>query len=116
MGHVGFRAALGCVIEHDMLAAFDIPRTRNVLTSLAGPQIWRSSAHQIIALSLLLQIAVFAVLPLASSRWAFLAYFAFWRFSYNAGLGFLLHSKVQTAGWSNWPGQMAYLIWKQIQS
>jgi phosphatidylethanolamine N-methyltransferase len=82
----------------DWETAFDIPQTRNVLTSLLGAHVWQSSAHLAIAASLALQLLVFCSIPLSWSRWIFLGYFLLWRAAYNAGLGYVLH-KQSTDRW-----------------
>ncbi|KDQ55966.1 hypothetical protein JAAARDRAFT_36757 [Jaapia argillacea MUCL 33604] len=87
---------------------FRVPTTHDVLTSLFHPSHPKSHLD-ILSLSLLgLQIVLYFVLPVSSRSAFFLTYFAFWRLSYDLGLGWVLTKQskrkwivreVQRRGW-----------------
>lgn len=75
---------------------FDLPQTHDVLSGLFDPRIRKSSFDKLILLSFALQLGLWATLPLGVSRWLFLGYFAFWRMSYDVGLGCILTKQSET--------------------
>lgn len=75
---------------------FDLPQTHDVLSGLFDPRIRKSSFDTLILASFACQLALWATLPLATSRWLFLGYFAFWRLSYDVGLGCILTKQSKT--------------------
>lgn len=76
---------------------FDLPQTHDVLSGLFDPRIKKSSFDKLILLSFALQLTLWTIiLPLCVSRWFFLAYFAFWRLSYDVGLGYILTKQSKT--------------------
>lgn len=64
--------------------------TDDVLSGLFDPRLSKSAFDLFILATFAVQLAVFVVVPLRLSRYAFLAYFSFWRLSYNLGLGVAL--------------------------
>lgn len=73
----------------ELLSVFKVPTTHDVLT-LFHPG-YPKSHLDILSLTLLgTQILVFCILPKSQARLFFLAYFAFWRIAYDAGLGWVL--------------------------
>jgi phosphatidylethanolamine N-methyltransferase len=77
---------------------FQVPTTHDVLTALFHPA-YHKSHFDLLNLSLLgLQLVLFFCLPRRVSKIFFLVYFAFWRGSYDAGLGFVL-SKQSRKKW-----------------
>lgn len=81
---------------------FDLPQTHDVLSGLFDPRITKSSFDKLILLSFTLQLGLWATLPLSVSRWLFLAYFAFWRLSYDVGLGCILTKQSETRWIVRW--------------
>ena len=75
---------------------FRIPQTHNVLSGLFDPRLPKSTFDYLILGTLLSQLLLFATLPLAVSRLFFMLYFAFWRLSYNGGLGVVLRKQSET--------------------
>ncbi|ORY86007.1 phospholipid methyltransferase-domain-containing protein [Leucosporidium creatinivorum] len=75
---------------------FRIPQTHNMLSSLFDPRLPKSNID-ILTLTLLgLQLVLFLTLPLTTSRYFFLIYFALWRLAYNAGLGYVLRKQSES--------------------
>ena len=63
-----------------------------ILTSIA-----RVQNIDVLTLALLgLQVVLFFALPLSTSRYFFLVYFAVWRLAYNCGLGYVLRKQSET--------------------
>ncbi|KAK0200737.1 phospholipid methyltransferase-domain-containing protein [Desarmillaria ectypa] len=87
---------------------FRVPTTHDVLTALFHPA-YPKSHLDILNLALLgFQLVLFFALPRGAARVVFLAYFAFWRTAYDAGLGWVLTKQskkkwmvkeVQRLGW-----------------
>jgi len=95
-----------------------------VLTSLFHPS-YPKSHLDLVNLTLLgLQLVAFALLPKATARIFFLAYFAFWRLAYDLGLGVVLTKQskrrwivklVKQAGWLDPVQRPAVRDWIRAQ-
>lgn len=103
---------------------FRVPTTHDVLTALFHPS-YPKSHFDLLNLGLLgLQLLLFFVLPRSISKPFFLCYFAFWRASYDAGLGWVLTKQskkkwvvreVQRLGWFDEKRRPAVRNWIRAQ-
>ncbi|PFH50210.1 hypothetical protein AMATHDRAFT_4210 [Amanita thiersii Skay4041] len=89
---------------------FRVPTTHDVLTTLFHPGYPKSHLDLLNLSSLALQIGIFFSLSRQAAQIFFLLYFAFWRATYDAGLGWVLTKQskkkwivkeVQRLGWLN---------------
>ncbi|KAJ2160217.1 phosphatidylethanolamine N-methyltransferase [Coemansia sp. RSA 552] len=78
--------------------AFAVPRTRDLVQSLFNPVTPKTTFDIVTLATLGAQAAVAMALPLGARRAVQLAAFAFWRLSYNGGLGWLLRWQSQRRG------------------
>jgi phosphatidylethanolamine N-methyltransferase len=87
---------------------FKVPTTHDVLTALFHPYHPKSHLDLVNLALLTLQLVLFAFLPRTTAHAFFLLYFAFWRLSYDLGLGYVLTKQskrqwivkeIQRRGW-----------------
>lgn len=103
---------------------FRVPTTHDVLTALFHPA-YPKSHFDLLNLGLLgMQLLLFFFLPRSVSRPFFLCYFAFWRASYDAGLGWVLTQQskkkwvvreIQRLGWLDEKRRPAVRNWIRAQ-
>eukprot|EP00762_Andalucia_godoyi_P005279 ANDGO_06773.mRNA.1 Phosphatidylethanolamine N-methyltransferase len=67
---------------------FGVPETKSIMETVMHPSCW--GPPQYVAFGIALLQIILAFVPVVP-KWWFFASFLFWRFSYNAGLGFILH-------------------------
>ncbi|WFD30344.1 phosphatidylethanolamine N-methyltransferase [Malassezia sp. CBS 17886] len=75
---------------------FHVEETPDMLSSIFRPDTAKTPLDLVTILLLLLQFALYAMLSRRAAQVFFVVYFAFWRISYNAGLGFLLTKQSQS--------------------
>lgn len=69
---------------------FHVQETPDMLSSIFRPDLPKTPLDYFTLFTLAIQVAIFFTVSRAQARVFFMVYFAFWRISYNAGLGYLL--------------------------
>ena len=75
---------------------FPVHETPDMISSIFRPDEPKTPLDLLTLASLVGQVAAFALLRRETAWWFFLCYFAFWRASYNIGLGVLLTKQSKT--------------------
>ncbi|WFC97834.1 phosphatidylethanolamine N-methyltransferase [Malassezia yamatoensis] len=75
---------------------FHVQETPDMLSSILRPDLPKTPLDLFTLFTLGVQITIFFTLSREHARIFFLIYFAFWRISYNAGLGYLLYKQSKT--------------------
>ncbi|PWY99616.1 hypothetical protein BCV70DRAFT_200549 [Testicularia cyperi] len=75
---------------------FSVPHTPDMLSSIFDPRQPKTPLDIVTVVSLALQILLYFSLSRTSAKLFFLVYFAFWRGSYNLGLGWILKQQSET--------------------
>lgn len=69
---------------------FHVQETPDMLSSIFRPDLPKTPLDYVTIVSLTVQVVLFFTLSRSTARIFFMLYFAFWRISYNGGLGYLL--------------------------
>ncbi|GAC76014.1 hypothetical protein PANT_19c00062 [Moesziomyces antarcticus T-34] len=77
---------------------FTVPHTPDMLSSIFDPRQPKTPLDIVTVVSLSLQIILYFALSRRAAQIFFFVYFAFWRASYNAGLGWILKQQSEK-GW-----------------
>lgn len=77
-------------LSNKIYTAFNVPVTREMVQSLMDPNEPKSYFDFITLATLGIEVLLLFMLPRKVAQYFFLVLFLFWRFAYNAGLGYLL--------------------------
>ncbi|ODV88903.1 hypothetical protein CANCADRAFT_130659 [Tortispora caseinolytica NRRL Y-17796] len=81
---------------------FEVPKTNDMISSLFNPFVKHTLIDWIVLAFLGSYVALYFLLNGSVRQYTFLALFAFWRLSYNAGIGYLLHVQSKNARLVKW--------------
>ncbi|KAF1810483.1 phosphatidylethanolamine N-methyltransferase [Eremomyces bilateralis CBS 781.70] len=81
---------------------FTVPHTHDMVSQLLSPTQPKNLSDVIVLLILAIHISGLYFLPPSLQVFAFGTLFAFWRLSYNAGIGYLLHIQSNYKGLVTW--------------